>query len=86
MNKLHSGLLLLAGLACAAPQPAAPASISASRQNAITVAAQKVSPAVASIVVTQVQVYTYDPFPGFGIDPFFRDFFPRRQYLSLIHI
>ncbi len=81
MNKSPCLLLLLAGLACAAPQPAAPAaSISASRQNAITTAAQKVSPAVASIVVTQVQIYTYDPFGGFGIDPFFRDFFPRRQY------
>jgi len=65
-----------AQLACAAP----PADVSASRRNAIVRAAEQVSPAVVSVIVTQVQVVTYDPFGGFGIDDFFRDFFPRRQY------
>ncbi len=84
MQKLPTAILIvafgLAGLsvnpACAAPRP----DISASRRNAITEAAQKVSPAVVSVVVTMVRVVTYDPFGGFGIDNFFRDFFPRRQY------
>jgi len=53
--------------------------ISESRRTAIVRASQNVSPAVVSVVVTQVQVVTYDPFGGMGLD-FFRDFFPRRQY------
>ena len=44
-----------------------------SRQNAITVAIEKVSPAVASINVTQVQRYTISPFQR---DPWFEYFFP----------
>jgi serine protease Do len=72
---LASGLL---APACA--QPDINAGVSSSRRNAITEAARKVSPAVVSIVVTQVQVYTYDPLGGLGFDEFFRDFFPRRQY------
>jgi serine protease Do len=54
--------------------------ISASRTNAIVLAARKVSPAVASVVVTQTRVVTYDPFGGLGFDDFFRDFVPRRAY------
>ncbi len=54
--------------------------ISESRQTAIVRAARRVSPAVVSVVVTQVRVVTYDPFGGFGFDDFFRDFFPPRQY------
>jgi serine protease Do len=54
--------------------------ISASRTNAIVLAARKVSPAVVSVVVTQTRVVTYDPFGGLGFDDFFRDFFPRRAY------
>ncbi|OYD15173.1 hypothetical protein CH330_06490 [candidate division WOR-3 bacterium JGI_Cruoil_03_51_56] len=54
--------------------------ISASRQNAIVQAARKVSPAVVSIIVTQARIVSYDPFGGFGMDDFFRDFFPRRQF------
>jgi serine protease Do len=72
-------LLACAGMLCAQPEDVQ-AGISNSRQNAITRAAQAVSPAVASVIVTQVQVYTYDPFGGFGMDEFFRDFFPRRQF------
>jgi len=72
-------LLACAGLLCAQPEDVQ-SEIGNSRQNAITRAAQAVSPAVASVIVTQVQVYTYDPFGGFGFDEFFRDFFPRRQY------
>jgi len=54
--------------------------ISASRTNAIVLAARKVSAAVVSVVVTQTRVVTYDPFGGLGFDDFFRDFFPRRAY------
>lgn len=55
--------------------------ITNSRRNAIVQAAQKVSPAVVSITVTQVRIvstspfYFYDPF----FDQFFSDFFPRRH-------
>jgi serine protease Do len=54
--------------------------ISGSRTNAIVLAARKVSPAVVSVIVTQTQVVTYDPFGGLGFDDFFRDFAPRRAY------
>ena len=54
--------------------------VSASRTNAIVLAARKVSPAVVSVVVTQTRVVTYDPFGGLGLDDFFRDFAPRRAY------
>ena len=54
--------------------------VSASRTNAIVLAARKVSPAVVSVVVTQTRVVTYDPFGGLGFDDFFRDFVPRRAY------
>jgi serine protease Do len=54
--------------------------VSASRTNAIVLAARKVSPAVVSVVVTQTRVVTYDPFGGLGLDDFFRDFVPRRAY------
>ena len=64
------------GTACAAPQE----EVANSRRTAVVRAAERVSPAVVSVVVTQVQVVTYDPFGGFGFDNFFRDFFPPRQY------
>ncbi len=54
--------------------------ITRSRVNAIVVAAQKVSPAVVSVVVTQTRVVSYDPFDLFGFDDFFRDFFPRHTF------
>ena len=54
--------------------------VSASRTNAIVLAARKISPAVVSVVVTQTQVVTYDPFGGLGLDDFFRDFAPRQTY------
>jgi serine protease Do len=54
--------------------------VSASRTNAIVLAARKVSPAVVSVVVTQTRIVTYDPFGGLGLDDFFRDFAPRRAY------
>jgi len=47
--------------------------IDSSRQNAITTAIEKVSPAVASINVTQVQKYSISPFRR---DPWFDYFFP----------
>ncbi len=68
--------VLPAQLACAASDNG----ISESRHNAIVRAAEQVGPAVVSIIVTQVQIVTYDPFGGLGFDEFFRDFFPRRQY------
>jgi len=54
--------------------------VTAGRTNAIVLAARKVSPAVVSVVVTQIRVVTYDPFGGLGFDDFFRDFFPRHTY------
>ena len=52
-----------------------------SRQNAITRAVAKVSPAVVGINVIAVQQVTvHDPFSGFFNDPFFRPFFGD-QYL-----
>ncbi|MBN2538328.1 trypsin-like peptidase domain-containing protein [candidate division WOR-3 bacterium] len=82
MSRMLPALLLASAglLAPACAQPGTNEQVSSSRRNAVTEAARKVSPAVVSVVVTQVQVYTYDPFGGFGFDDFFRDFFPRRQY------
>ena len=54
--------------------------ITASRTNAIVLAARQVSPAVVSVIVTQTRVVTYDPFGFGGFDDFFRDFFPRRSF------
>lgn len=54
------------------------ASISNSRQNAITTAVREVSPAVVGINVTAVREYRVrDPFYN---DPFFRGLFPERIY------
>ncbi len=51
--------------------------VTASRQNAITNAVQKVSPAIVGINVTEVRkVQVYDPFMN---DPFFRHFFGERK-------
>ena len=53
----------------------------ASRQNAITRAVAKVSPAVVGINVIAVQQVTVrDPFAGFFNDPFFKPFFGDRTY------
>lgn len=87
LKTVFTGMLLVI-LSCGAlPQtPSAPGSSAArrvqdeltqSRVNAIVLAAQKVSPAVVSVVVTQVRLVSYDPFDFFGFDDFFRDFFPR---------
>lgn len=59
--------------------------ITNSRRNAIVQAAQKVSPSVVSITVTQVRIVTTTPFfsdPFF--DEFFSDFFPRRRFREQI--
>lgn len=61
------------------------AEITNSRNNAIVQAAQKVSPAVVSITVTQVRIITTSPFfsdPFF--DEFFSEFFPKRQFREQI--
>jgi serine protease Do len=51
-----------------------------SRQNAITQAVAKVSPAVVGINVTEIREFR-DPFSRFfGDDPFFRQFFGDRTY------
>ena len=53
----------------------------ATRQNAITRAVAKNSPAVVGINVTAVQQVTVrDPFSGFFNDPFFKPFFGDRTY------
>ncbi len=83
--------LLLYPLACGgtqthSPPPTAPLAIdvntdvSRSRVNAIVLAAQRVSPAVVSVVVTQTRVVSYDPFGLWEFDDFFRDFFPRHTF------
>ena len=56
--------------------------ITASRQNAITRAVSRVSPAVVGINVIEVREYVLrDPFfQFFGDDPFFRRFFGDRTY------
>jgi serine protease Do len=54
--------------------------ISSTRTNAIVLAARKVSPAVVSVIVTQMRVVAVDPFGSFGFDDFFRDFYPRQTY------
>lgn len=51
--------------------------ISDTRQNAITRAVQKVSPAIVGINVEEVREYR-DPFSMFENDPFFRQFFGNR--------
>ncbi len=64
------------------PSPAVSVSegVTQSRVNAIVLAAQRVSPAVVSVVVTQTRVVSYEPFGFFGFDDFFRDFFPRHTF------
>jgi serine protease Do len=53
--------------------------ITASRQNAITRAIQRVSPAVVGINVTEVREVQYrDPFGDMFDDPFFNQFFQNR--------
>lgn len=55
--------------------------LSVSRQNAITRAVAKVSPAVVGINVIAVQQVRYrDPFSQFFDDPFFKPFFGDRVY------
>ncbi|MEO0097736.1 MAG: trypsin-like peptidase domain-containing protein [candidate division WOR-3 bacterium] len=54
------------------------------RVNAIVLSANKVSPAVVSIAVTQTRIVTYSPFSSPFLDDFWRDFFrdflPQRRY------
>lgn len=59
--------------------------ISASRKNAIVLAAEKVGPSVVSITVIQTRIIRESPFfspfgDDFFSDPFWRDFFPPRTY------
>jgi serine protease Do len=58
------------------------------RENAIVVAAQRVSPSVVSITVTQTKVVSASPFFSPYADEFFRDFFgdffPERYYKQQI--
>jgi serine protease Do len=58
--------------------------VSKQRQNAIVVAAQRVSPSVVSITVIQTKVVPASPFFSPYADDFFRDFFgdflPERYY------
>jgi len=56
------------------------AEVSKSRRNAITRTVAMVSPAVVGVNVTEIQEYTYrDPFEDFFNDPFFSQFFGRRE-------
>ncbi len=56
---------------------------SLSRRTAIAVAAQRVSPAVATVTVTQIRVVRTGPFLAFHdefFEQFFREYFPYREY------
>jgi serine protease Do len=54
--------------------------VSNSRRNAITRAVEHVSPAVVGINITEVRELAYgDPFEDFFNDPFFQQFYGRRQ-------
>lgn len=54
--------------------------VGASRQNAITRAVKRCSPAIVGINVTEVREQVYrDPFGSFFDDPFFDQFFQRRS-------
>lgn len=57
-----------------------PQELQASRQNAITRAVAKVSPAVVGINVTEIRQFRDPMFRFFGDDPFFRQFFGDRTY------
>ena len=72
-KKIISFLLLISsGYLCAQPE------LYQSRETAITTAIKKVSPAVASISVTQIKQYaTRSPFIR---DPFFEQFYPYQLY------
>lgn len=56
------------------------------RENAVVKAVKKVSPAVVNISTQYEVSYRANPFSGFGMDEFFRDFFDygpeRRRRLS----
>jgi serine protease Do len=58
--------------------------VSKQRANAIVVAAERVSPSVASITVVQTKVVSaapfFSPFADDFFGDFFRDFFPERYY------
>jgi serine protease Do len=61
--------------------------LSASRRNAIVLAAEQVGPAVVSVSVTQsrvVRASPYSPFGGQLFDQFFRDFFGEREYVEQV--
>ena len=61
----------------------APQDLAASRRTAITVAAERVSPAVVTVTVTQVRVVRTGPFLAFHdevFEEFFRQYFPQREY------
>jgi serine protease Do len=58
--------------------------VSKQRTNAIVVAAQRISPSVASITVVQTKVVSAAPFFSPFADDFFRDFFPERYYRQQI--
>ncbi|MGB7055069.1 MAG: trypsin-like peptidase domain-containing protein [bacterium] len=62
--------------------------VSKQRANAIVVAAQRISPSVASITVVQTKVVSaapfFSPFADDFFRDFFRDFFPERYYRQQI--
>ncbi|MCU0454352.1 MAG: S1C family serine protease [Bacteroidetes bacterium] len=57
-----------------------PQEIQATRQNAITRAVARISPAVVGINVTEIRQFRDPMFRFFGDDPFFRQFFGDRTY------
>jgi serine protease Do len=67
------------GRGVAAPVAAAER-VSATRRNAIVVAAERVSPAVVSVSVVTTRVVRTDPFGGLFRDEFFDRFYPPTEY------
>ncbi len=64
----------------AVPSASSAQEIQATRQNAITRAVARVSPAVVGINVTEIRQFRDPMFRFFGDDPFFRQFFGDRTY------
>jgi serine protease Do len=65
-----------------------PADLSFSRRNAITVAAERVGPAVVTVSVTQVRVVRAGPYLAFRdevFEEFYRRYFPQREYRQEFH-
>lgn len=79
-DRLNSGIPVSDATTQEPVAAARPQELQVSRQNAITRAVAKVSPAVVGINVTEIRQFRDPMFRFFGDDPFFRQFFGDRTY------